>query len=198
MRRISIFFPLAFTLIGVMVWAALRPGLERQELWRAELSSAAREGFSISDDRLFNFTANDNAEFEVVGPRGARRAILRSSGEFARNSNHGVHYLFPIELMRLYEGGRVRLEFLVRSSAQQESRAMFVRCAAAGVMDSGWMRVPIGVEWEIRRVECDVPRGAARAGFSAMVWSDADGEGGWIELREARVLPREAGDGPGA
>ncbi|MGD2134357.1 MAG: hypothetical protein PVI23_16325, partial [Maricaulaceae bacterium] len=168
----------------------LKPGLERQAVWAAELSTVPYDGFSISDERLFNFTVNENAEFEVVGPRGARRAILRSSGEFARESNHGVHYHFPIELTRIYEGGQMNLDLTARSSMQTPTESMFVRCVAPGVTDSGWMRVPVETQWETKRVVCDVPPGAARAGFGTIIWSDAEGDSGWVELREIRVLVR--------
>ena len=191
--RVPIFTPVVFALIAGMVWLALKPGLERHVEWRQTLAVAAATGFIVEGEALGNLIANERASVEIIGPASARRAILSSAGVVTNAENNGVHYFLPREALTAIGGAELDISFEVRAPAVGGAEVWLIRCALSGVADSGWLETDIGEEWSVQTVRCPTDASARGPAFDLMMWADAEGDGGVIELR--RIVFRRIGGG---
>jgi hypothetical protein len=187
--RIQIFPPLAFLAIVVMLFAALKPGLERAQAWRAVVHAVPETGLVVEGERLKAIVVSERASIQLAGPVETPYAVIGSTGSVTDADINGVHYFVPPDVVRLLRGQEIDIKFEVRAAPGGGSDEWMARAAIAGAMDSGWTRLTAAEEWTEGTLRVSVPPGNRYEPMVVMIWSDAKGDGRSLELRKIRVIP---------
>ena len=187
--RIPIFYPFAFLLIIGMVWSALRPGVERAMEWRASLARAAQDGLVVEGERLGVLIPTEQASVALEGPATSRRAVIGSVGTLPDGRADGAHYFFPADGVEAIGAHAVDVTLETRSSPVGGADMWLARCVMVDMEDSGWFEFPGTQEWSAHTLRCAVDPDAGDRPLDVMIWSDAQGDAGRIELRRIRVAP---------
>jgi hypothetical protein len=188
-RRIDLFNPLGFLLIAGMVVYALKPGLERAVAWGEVLDGIAVDGLVVEGDGLRGVIATERAAIEVVGEEPVERLVIGSAGQFPADGNLGVHYLLSVDAVRRLRGGVVDVLLEVRSAPPDGAMRWQARAAVAGAADTGWVAQTAGRDWSVASLRLAIPETDIEWPLDVMIWSDASGAGGAIELRRLELRP---------
>ena len=181
--RVSLFYSGTLALIAVMVWLAVKPGLDRMTEWRETLSSVREEGFAVSGTGLDVLIPTERASVEFVGDGDARRAVIGSTGVVANMDVNGTHYSLPAAVLRAFGATPLMVTFEVRGAPEGGSDVWLARCLVQGSSDSQWVTLETSSDWTEQTVECLTDVGASRNPLIVILWSDGEGDAGEIELR---------------
>jgi hypothetical protein len=187
--RTSPFYPLTFFLMAAMVLYALKPGLDRMQEWRRVVAAAASEGLSFDGDMLEALVATDRVTIAFDGLGEERVAILGSSGVLGPDEAYGAHYFVPADAVRALGDLELQASFEVRSEPDSGAKLWLVRVVAPGVSDTGWIELPAEPEWTRQSVRLPAPRGDETESMDIIIWPDALGDGGRIEIRRIALDP---------
>lgn len=191
--RIQIFPPIAFLIVVAMLFAALKPGLERAQAWRAVLKQVPEAGLIVDGGQLDALVVADRASVELAGPVNVPYAVMGSTGFVTDADINGVHYFLPPEVVRILRGREVELAFDVRTPDRESAgEEWMARAVIYGVLDTGWTRLPASPEWTAAAMRVVVPEGVRYDPMVIMMWSDAKGDGRRLELRGIQVTPLDA------
>lgn len=194
--RIQVFPPLAFILVVTMVFAALKPGLERAQDWRAVVRAVPEQGLSVEGEGLGAMIATERASVEISGAADGPYAVIGSVGAVTAQDVFGVHYLTPPDAVRALRGETLDLVFEVRAADGAESSEWLARVAIAGFLDSGWTTLTAGRDWSRAIMRITVPENDRYVPMVVMMWSDAKGDGGRLEVRSIALEPTNPAEGP--
>jgi hypothetical protein len=185
----SLFYPLSFLTIVGMVILALKPGIERTEAWRTVLAQITTAGLVVEGEDLGVLVASERSSSELVGSGDDRRAVIGSTGLVTNLENYGVRYWLPADAVRALRGHEVEAALEVRSAETDGSEDWLVRVALAGVFDTGWLPQRAGTDWSTALMSVTIPPTVGSEPMEIIMWSDATGDGGRIELRRIEIQP---------
>jgi hypothetical protein len=191
--RAAIFVPFTYGLIALMIFFALKPGLERMVEWRKTLDVIAETGLVIEGDALRGMIVNERAAIMEIGEEPVERLIINSTGVFSAANNSGAHYFVSAEAMNRLRGREVDVVFEVRSPPEGGATEWMSRAFIEGVLDTGWAPQSANPEWSPASVRIAIPDDDVRTPLHLMIWSDAAGNNGAIELRRIELLPADPG-----
>lgn len=191
--RLPLFYPLAYALVAVMVFYAIKPGLERMQEWRRTLDVIADTGLAIDGDALRGLIVNERAAIVEVGANPLEHVIVSSVGVFDAENISGAHYFISPEAVDRLRGLEIDVMFDVRSPSEGGASEWVSRAAVEGVLDTGWTPQQAQTEWTRAALRLAIPDVDIRMPLHLMIWSDAAGNNGDIELRRIELLPAEPG-----
>lgn len=194
--KLRIFYPAAFLLTIGMVFFAMKPGLERLQAWRETLSAIPETGLKIEGAGLGAIVVNERASVELLTENDESYVVIGSSGVVSNDDANGAHYFVPPEAVHVLLGTEVDVAFDVRAAPEGGSLEWLARAVIPQVMDTGWLPLTAGTDWSTVSLRVVIPpQIEVKEPMGLMMWSDAKGDGGRVELREIliRLAPvREA------
>lgn len=188
--RLPLFFPAAFAIIGAMIWYAIEPGLENLEQITYIRTVIAEQGYTVRGDALEEAVVGPRAQSELFGPPSLRRAVMSShGGPDETTSSHGVLFAAPPFALSAFSGQTIDVKLSVRSARENGSQRALLRFDIQNTGTSGWREIEIGEEFREVGFSFDVPETTSSDLVFVLIWPDADGDGGQIEVREVILRP---------
>jgi hypothetical protein len=189
----SLFYPVSFVVIAAMIWLAIMPGVKRERALQARLDAIPTRGWVVEGRQLGGLVVNDRASV-TPAEDDQPYVVLSSNGVVTNAENFGARYWLPARAVKAVRDRTVEVGFKVRSAPVQGAQNWLVRIAITGVLDTGWQPQTAGRDWSTARVRVPIPPNDRFEPMEVILWSDARGAGGHLELNriEFNVVPPDA------
>jgi len=188
--RLPLFFPTSIIIIGAMVWYAIEPGFDSLEEMERIKSSIFEHGYIVEGDALSQGREGVRSNMEVYGPPSLRRAVMSSHGGPDEGTpSHGILFVAPPFTLQAFAGRTIEVMLSARSANENGAERALLRLDIQNFGGSGWREIELSDEFSEVGFSYQVPDVDTRDPVLMLVWPDADGEGGQIEVRQVILRP---------